>query len=170
MHRARDTGRPAASGPVDLVQEITAARQLGFLVYAPAFTKGAVPRTVDERRQRLRGYFYAPFRVDDLFAGIFGSERQPRVAFRVFDGRDTTGARLLFDSHVITRDIRREGATRAVQTIDAAGRPWTIAFTPRRAPGATSDVIALGIALFGLAIGLVLVRVTRAEMRARAAA
>ena len=29
---------------------------------------------------------YAPFRADDLFRGIFGSEREPRVFFQVHDG------------------------------------------------------------------------------------
>jgi signal transduction histidine kinase len=171
MLRARDTGRPAASGPVVLKQEITPDRQLGFLVYAPAFTKGPLPRTVAERRARLRGYVYAPFRVGDLFAGIFGSESAPRIAFRVFDGADTTRGRLLFDSRAVTPGgAAREIAARSVRTVDAAGRPWTISFAPRLAVGASGDAIAAAIALFGVGAGALLFRVTRAEVRARAAA
>ncbi|MGZ5433283.1 MAG: CHASE domain-containing protein, partial [Thermoanaerobaculia bacterium] len=41
MSRARDTGLPAASGHVTLVQEIDARKQPGFLIYTPVYTTGS---------------------------------------------------------------------------------------------------------------------------------
>ena len=41
------------------------AAQSGFLVYVPAYGGSVPPRTVEERRARLVGYVYAPFRAAD---------------------------------------------------------------------------------------------------------
>jgi signal transduction histidine kinase len=89
MARARDTGKPAASALVVLKQEIESQQQAGFLVYLPVYAGAGPPTTVDERRARLRGFVYAPFRAGDLLAGIFGSEEEPRVAFRLYDAPAT---------------------------------------------------------------------------------
>ncbi|HEX2166499.1 MAG TPA: CHASE domain-containing protein, partial [Longimicrobiales bacterium] len=85
IRRARDLAEPAMSGRVRLVQEIYGLPQAGFLIYLPVYASGTVPGTVEERRAQLTGVIYAPFRADDLFAGIFGSEQFPRVAFTVYD-------------------------------------------------------------------------------------
>src|SRR5260370_37229333 len=46
MEQARDTGLPAASGRVTLVQEIDAEKQAGFLIYAPGYRHGAFANAV----------------------------------------------------------------------------------------------------------------------------
>jgi CHASE1-domain containing sensor protein len=80
MERARDSGQPAASGIVTLVQELDADKQPGFLIYVPVYD-GPTPRRIDRRRARLRGFVYSPFRAGDLFAGILGSNQRPRAGF-----------------------------------------------------------------------------------------
>jgi CHASE1-domain containing sensor protein len=116
MDRARDRGIAAASGLVTLVQEIAADTQPGFLVYVPVYAGNTTPPDVASRRARLRGHVYAAFRTGDLSTGIFGSERRPRVAFRVFDGPDTTGRRAFYASPGSpgTREARDDPPPRAL--------------------------------------------------------
>jgi signal transduction histidine kinase len=175
MERARDTGSPAASAVVRLKQEVEAEEQPGFLVYMPVYAGGATPSDVAERRTALRGFVYAPFRARDLFRGIFGSERQPRVAFRVYAGNAAAPGALLYESEGTTEGgIFRYGMGRpsTIEHTLIAGQPWTLVFTPLATDvGKESDTIAaFGIALFGILVGVVLHRVTRAEVRSREAA
>ena len=172
MDRARDTGAPAASGAVTLKQEITAEKQRGFLLYVPVYRDGQRPTTVAARRRTLVGFVYAPFRAGDLFAGIFGSERAPRVAFRVFDGPDTTGVPLA-DSRALPGEHGRADALFGrgpvqVHRLMVAGRPWTMVFTPPHGGGpGQSGWLAAGIAVGGVLVSALLAMVTAAEVRAR---
>jgi signal transduction histidine kinase len=180
MDRARDLGRPAASDPVTLVQEIDADKQAGFLIYVPVYALPPDTRleSVAERRRALRGFVYAPVRARDFFSGTFGSERVPRVAFRVFAGRDTTAAALLFDSRdlvpaaVPARSPWNPGvALRRTDTVAVAGQVWTLAFAPTAASGIEEgSSLALWILAAGTAVGVALYYATRAEFEARRAA
>ena len=62
----RDTGLPVASGRVTLVQEIVADKQAGFLIYAPVYRNDHPAEKIDDRRNALIGFVYAPFRAGDL--------------------------------------------------------------------------------------------------------
>ncbi|MGA0541024.1 CHASE domain-containing protein [Neotabrizicola sp. VNH66] len=59
METAMETGEPAATAPVTLVQEITAEKQAGFLIYLylPEERAAAVPA----------GFVYSPIRAGELF-------------------------------------------------------------------------------------------------------
>jgi signal transduction histidine kinase/CHASE1-domain containing sensor protein/ActR/RegA family two-component response regulator len=129
MAAARDSGRPHASGRVTLVQEIDQRKQAGFLVYFPLYAGGSVPPTVEERRERLVGYVYSPFRADDLFINIFGTERRPRVDFAVFDGSGVGPETLIHDSGLTNED--NEPRRTASRRFAAAGREWTIVYQAR---------------------------------------
>ncbi len=164
MRHARDTGEPAMSGPVRLVQEITGRTQAGFLVYVPVYRSGRVPQTLEQRRDQLAGFVYSPFRADDLFEGIFGSE-EPRVTFQVYDGTRTTHtARLNTPGANDSLDARFATARRMV----LSGRPWTVVFqsTPTfeaTAPAAVSWTVLLS----GLAASLWLFLLARGQAQAR---
>ncbi|GLC25227.1 CHASE domain-containing protein [Roseisolibacter agri] len=179
MARARDTGLPASSGAVTLVQDAGPERQRGFLVYVPVYRTGAPVGDVAARREALTGFVYAAFRADDLLAGIFGSEQEPRVLFRLHDGRDTSRATLLADSRRLpgvqlpvndgaVLDPLAAPPLQAVRTLDVGGRPWTLVFEsiPERG-GASRDALAVLVALAGLGVSLALFLLTRAEVRAR---
>jgi signal transduction histidine kinase len=71
MGKARDTGNPAVSKKVYLIQESLQDRQNGFLLYVPIYRHDLPSNTVEERRRALMGYIYAPFRSGDFFQGIF---------------------------------------------------------------------------------------------------
>jgi signal transduction histidine kinase/CHASE1-domain containing sensor protein/ActR/RegA family two-component response regulator len=73
MSRAADSGQPSLSGRVILVQEGDLPRQAGFLLYLPVYRQDAPLETVEQRREALRGWVYAPFRMQDFMRGIFGA-------------------------------------------------------------------------------------------------
>lgn len=115
--RAVATLQPAASGPVELVQEITAEKQAGFLIYYPALLPDGAGG------QRVAGLAYAPFRIGDLHrAALAGLEDLP-VALRSFDAEQPsltiyasaeTGAETGAEARLVTRKV------------EVAGRNWRI--------------------------------------------
>ena len=176
MSRARDSGGPAMSGRVQLVQEIDRSKQAGFLLYVPVYEGGGVPATIEARRAALAGFVYAPFRADDLFAGIFGSDGEPRVSFRLYDGPQVGAAALLHDS---ATDWGSEGGTGlfAPTLLDAradtipmrtAGRRWTLVFTPTTEllDSAGRGMVPL-VAVIGAMVSLLLFLLARAHVRDR---
>jgi len=125
MERAWRTGAPALSARVQLGQEGEAKRQAGFVLYAPVYEGGVVPASQEERQRLLKGFVFSCFRARELFAGILASEPQPRVSFRVFDGKKPRPEHLLYDS---AEGAPRAGppAFRATVHREVAGRPWTL--------------------------------------------
>ncbi len=84
MIQARDSGKPAVSGKVTLVQETDKDIQAGFLMYLPHYRKGLPLGDEGQRRAALVGFVYSPFRATDLMQGILGS-RSPLIDFKIFD-------------------------------------------------------------------------------------
>jgi PAS domain S-box-containing protein len=96
LEQARDSGEPAVSGRVKLVQETTEDVQYGFLMCMPVYEKGRPVGTVEERRAALRGFVYSPFRAKDFMKGILGAD-QGGIDFELYDGEITSPETLLFD-------------------------------------------------------------------------
>lgn len=169
MDRARDSGEPALSGRVVLVQEIDlSARQAGFLIYNPVYAGGGTPQLAAERRERLAGFVYVPFRADDLFAGIFGREEQPRVAFDLYDGTVPSEEALLHSSQTFgTHPSPRPQFADTVQMI-VAGHPWTLVFrsTPSFEDASRAHLIPLFGGL-GFVVSLAMFGLTYLEMQSR---
>jgi CHASE1-domain containing sensor protein len=75
LQGARDTGQPAATGRLTLVQE--RGDQFGLLVFLPVYGRGLPHATVEERRQSLQGYVTGVFRIGDMLkASLQGLERE----------------------------------------------------------------------------------------------
>ncbi|WP_374563611.1 CHASE domain-containing protein [Ideonella sp.] len=115
MERARDSGEPALSGKVTLVQERperadgqeAAARpegehdvQAGVLMYLPVYRQGQPVETVAQRRAQLLGFVYSPLRMTNLMRAALGPVAELEgVAVRLYSGRDLLDAdHLLFDN------------------------------------------------------------------------
>ncbi|MFO7305167.1 MAG: CHASE domain-containing protein [Gammaproteobacteria bacterium] len=164
MERARDTGLPSASGPVQLVQEIDEAKQAGFLIYVPVYRGGTVPATVKERRERLLGFVYCPFRADDLMRGILGTWPRPRVALEIYDGKPAPEN--LLHRTQLTRFTPPRFVTENV--VEVAGRPWTIRYFTRPAfESSSASKFVIYVLLGGALATLLLAAVTASEARAK---
>lgn len=135
MDRARDTGLPALSGKVELVQEVAEDKQAGFLLYEPVYRGGAVPVTVAERREKLQGFVYAPFRAGDLLRSVLPTAKRAGLDYAVYDGKPSAET-LLYQS---SGAFAGEGGLAATRTLDIAGRTWTILYRARAGYEQESD-------------------------------
>ncbi|MFN3513772.1 MAG: CHASE domain-containing protein [Phenylobacterium sp.] len=165
MDRARDTGLPALTGKVRLVQEIHPEKQAGFLVYEPVYEGGAVPGTVAERRTRLTGYVYAPFRAGDLLHAVLPPEEAEGLDYAIYDGEPQVENLLHASSSGPPR-----GALVSTRALEIAGRPWTIVYWTPHAWAGPGHYTAMGVVLAGLAITGLLAVATLYQGRARLAA
>jgi PAS domain S-box-containing protein len=170
MERARDTGLPAASGKVELVQEIDDPKQAGFLIYVPIYRGGQTPDSVAERRRLLQGFAYAPIRAGDLLKGILGTNSPPGVAFQIFDGMAPAPEQLLHRSGSGGSGTPGAASPRfaATRRLEIAGRSWYLRFSSEPAFEAASGpsvVVLTGFA--GGIISLLLFAVTWVQARGR---
>jgi signal transduction histidine kinase/CHASE1-domain containing sensor protein len=167
MERARDTGQAASSARVELVQEAGSERQAGFLIYLPVYRGEAA--TPAERRARLAGWVYAPFRAGDLLRATLTGVPAGTVTVAVFDGPDVAKDELLVRTPGGAPPP--SGALVSVQHIEVAGRPWTVRV---EATGAFAPVfegwLPRWVAMAGLLLSYLLFRLTRGEVHSRAAA
>ena len=169
MEKARDTGEPAASGRVRLVQEPDVGPpQPGFLIYMPVYRNGAPAETTEEKRAALIGYVYSPYRVNDFLAPITSAKNYD-VDFQIYDGSVIDEDAYLYgprdnpppaDAH-FTRS----------ETIHVAGRTWTISYAikPSFERGSSHPLLKFTL-ITGVLLSLLFFAVTRAEARARSRA
>lgn len=168
LERARDTGLPAASGKVTLVQEIDAEKQFGFLIYTPLYQTGSTPTTVAERRSALRGFVYSPYRAGDLFNEILSNNRYPGIRVQVFDGTEISGTNLFFDSFSPSTPPPRFTTTTSPVV---AGRTWKMSFATLPEFDLASGRHLTPYALTGgLFLSFLLFFLIRAQVNARSAA
>jgi CHASE1-domain containing sensor protein/two-component sensor histidine kinase len=144
MERARDTGQPVASGKVQLVQEIDAQKQAGFLIYMPVYRDIGIPDDEAERRRRLAGFVYSSFRADDLLGEILPDTAKPRLCLAVYDGAPAE-ANLLHQSCGRQNTSPERDAFRftVARTLAVAGRSWTIVYAtgPGFEPGSSRQLV-----------------------------
>jgi signal transduction histidine kinase/CHASE1-domain containing sensor protein/CheY-like chemotaxis protein len=169
MERARDSGNPAASARVRLVQEGEDQKaQWGFLIYMPVYRNGAATETIEQRRAALVGYVYSPYRIDDFLAPIT-SEKNYDVSFQIYDGTVKPGEGFLLDP--LDTPPSSEPHFVRDETIPVAGRTWvvTYAINPSFERGSGRPLLKFTI-ITGVLLSLLFFFVTRAEVRARSRA
>jgi PAS domain S-box-containing protein len=126
MERSRDTGLAAASGKVRLIQENGKNAQAGLVMYLPVYRRGTTNDTVTQRRTNIIGWVGAPFRMDDLMAGL-GGERSQDITLSIYDGDAVDENARLYRSRLDTPDeMQRPAMYDATRHLVIAGRPWTL--------------------------------------------
>ncbi len=170
METARDSGREAATGNIPLTHELTGEKRSGFIIFMPLYEGVALPPSVEKRRERLIGFVYSPFRVDDLLQDVSGGDSLHEVDIMVYDGLDTSAAALLHTSRTFMTEPQSgyEPRYTYLTTIDVAGRKWTIEFVTRPEFEETSGrEVEPYILIGGVITALILFAATHAEARAR---
>lgn len=170
MSRAWEDGQAAASGVVTLVQEIDSDKQPGFLIYVPVYGDIDPPRTRQERRNRLDGFVYSPFRAGDLLHNILGTSMRRELSLVVLDVTEPTPQRLF---PVDSSDSGRENPRFAGRSeLNVAGRTWSLRFgsTPEfdaasTSRGLTAYTLAGGFLATGALLSMML---AQSKARARA--
>jgi PAS domain S-box-containing protein len=172
IERARDSGAPALSAKVVLIQDLRRGlHTAGFVLFLPVYSSPTLPATVPERRESLRGFVYSPFRAEDFFhTALAGSAGDAFV--EVFDGDSPSADTLLYRSGTAApadsmTDTRR---------LPLAGHHWTLrvsrtATSPSTASSPIPWIVLGGasttVLLAGLAHALALSR-QRLQERIRA--
>ena len=174
MARARDSGKPALSGKVTLLQETEQDMQAGTLLYVPIYrhsAKAVVPASNSE----LIGWAYSPLRMKRLMSGIIERDHPDlsrRMVVAVYDGQTTDANALLFVSgDPATVDPAGFAETRPVVV---AGQPWTVTARALSGAGAKAGLTREDIVLIaGLAVSALLtlltVIITRGQARVASA-
>ena len=129
MELARDTGEPAISGRVVLLQETRKDPQYGFLMYMPVYRQGMPTANPAQRRAALMGFVYSPFRIKDLMHGILGVD-QGDIQFEIYDGANPSRDTILLNNSEAAEPRYRPGMERGwlegLYRIPMTGRTWSI--------------------------------------------
>jgi diguanylate cyclase (GGDEF)-like protein len=152
LEAARDSGAPAATGRVELVQG-----GAGFLVYMPVFRGGTRPQTVEARRSAIAGFACAILGLERLMSETVRGARQAGLAVELVDAGPAGG-----EQHADTGpELWPSGALRNVFHVGFAGRDLRLVFELpaqtllARRSWATWAVLAGGLALTSL-VGVML--------------
>ncbi len=173
MMMARDTGLPALSGKVTLLQETEKDVQAGFLMYLPVYRNGEVADTPEQRREALMGYVYSPFRMNDLMQGLLIDKRE-YVDLQIFDGGEPLQEALLYPSGDMESNLSHPGHAHFAtyqSILEYAGRRWLLVF--KSSPyfeetidaGKVNSILLLGTAI-SLLLFYVLLPLTRSRNQA----
>ncbi|MEI8312889.1 MAG: CHASE domain-containing protein, partial [Verrucomicrobiota bacterium] len=162
MERARDTGSPALSGPVVLVQETGEHVQVGSLMYVPVYRNGLPPESIEQRRAAILGWVYSPYRMDDLMQGILSGsplDKNQQLHMKIFDGTLPSPENLLYDWHSAAGSGYRFSRQ---FPMTFQGRQWTLAFTQTGSIGTENARIVWLVLAGGSTIALLLFFMLRA--------
>lgn len=155
MSEAIDSGKPALSGRVTLVQEIDSQVQPGFLLYIPIYRTPEPANDVEERRRSIRGWVYAPFRAGDFMRGILGADSQD-LNIALHDTEDSGQETELFKNKEVGPAASETGYIEQ-RRLRVRNRTWRLTITPRpQFISATESFQSLSIAVAGGAINLFL--------------
>lgn len=117
--RARDSGKPTATAPLELVQGET-----GVLVFMPVYNTESALESVDQRRDAIRGYAVNVIRIDDLVARSIRSGGDNEVRVRIYDDGESGASLLsLYDEGAAPED----GMRRTLECM-VAGRTWQLEY------------------------------------------
>jgi PAS domain S-box-containing protein len=123
LFRARDSGQPAATAPVQLVQS-QPNQSSGFVVYLASYRDSENGENFG-RRERLIGFSSAVFRLDTLLRAAATDSAIEGMDLRAVD--EGTGKALFESPHVDKVNPELYG----IKSLDVAGRRWTVTFIPR---------------------------------------
>jgi diguanylate cyclase (GGDEF)-like protein/PAS domain S-box-containing protein len=125
---SRDTDQVALSAPFRPVQQpLSNAPDDGITMRLPIFSPGSPPRTLEERRERIRGSIAMSFRVSRLIGDAIPEQLIRRLRVRITDASDPI-ALPLFDSH--PGPAIPASGYRFQRQLIYGGRVWDIAMQP----------------------------------------
>ncbi len=157
MQRALETGEPALSGKVQLVQENGKDVQPGVLIYVPIYKNGAPTNTVQEREDAFIGWAYSPFRMNNMMAGILTQENDTgtltkpytadkRLDLQIYTGNSINNDNLLFDN-LPDQPIDPESPFTYRQQLKMYGQAWLLVYS---SPAMASEVNYSSVTLVGI--------------------
>lgn len=141
MDHAVVSGIPQASGPLELVQEVTDQKQAGFIVYLSLRNNSDSIPQEEVGNDDVEGFVYAPFRAGDLHMAAL--ERYPRrpAVVETHDVTDGSNAMLFrsaaFDDHSDAQHYSVE------RSLNVAGRDWLLVIKSTRKAGGQASFLSV---------------------------
>lgn len=130
--KARDTGQPAATAPIDLVQD--SGTQKGALALVPIYRDASHPADASARRAALRGFAVGVYRLGDMLAETFRGDTWDGVDLTLADVTDRANPVVIAD--LPARNAAPQGSTAPPATtlpLDFYGRRWELTVRPTSA-------------------------------------
>ena len=174
LERARDTGLPAMTGAVRLLDDPAEAPRSAFLMLLPLYRPGQPVATVAERRAALTGWVFAPFRVGELMMRL-GTPRTAGLMVEVHDGERATSDNLVYRSAAGAGAVTTvpAPARSSIQQVSLGGHRWTLRIAmPHAAHLLVTDrmrLVALGGALLSVLAACLTWALARGRVRAHQA-
>ena len=158
IETARNTGKPAATAPIDLVQE--SGTQKGMLALLPVYKGGADPGSESARRAALRGFAVGVYRLGDMLAGTFRGTTWDSVDVALVDVSDQADPVVIADlpaRDTATADQVSAAPTATTAPLDVYGRTWELTVRPTSSTfvDSRSGIMAI-LLLAALAVTLLL--------------
>ncbi len=123
LDRARDTGKPVATGRISLVQD--ASGEYGFLVFVPVYANGRTPATRSQRRTELTGFVLVVFQFSDLVQS--SAARLKGINLHIVDDTAAPGKSLLYPrGGKDSLAAARAAEFRYVRSLAYGERRWSI--------------------------------------------
>jgi PAS domain S-box-containing protein len=166
---ARDSGEPAISSKVTLVQDDQ--HRPGFVLFVPFYKKDAHPKTVAERRQTFEGWVVAPFIAEKFLLDVL-RRNSKEIDLSVFDGDRISADSLLFQTS-LSSPVDKSGFEKVTdikigQTQLSLG--WSRSAVFRSTRGTTNAWIGFFGALTTLLVTSLILSLRSSRMRAQALA
>ena len=161
MTRASDTGQPAVSGKLSTNSPFNQEGEGTFVALVPVYRTGMPVQTTDERRDALFGFVFSPFSASRLFQQIVANTSAP-IVFDVYDGNVARSSNLLGGPAPETE----RAAHQSSNVMNVGGRTWRVVVRSTEVPAPIGSRPALGTLTGGLFLSLLLLLITRAQVRA----
>ncbi|HEY5753576.1 MAG TPA: CHASE domain-containing protein [Chthoniobacterales bacterium] len=121
LQEARAKDMPIATAPIQLTQG-----DLGFLVFLPVYPGGEGGGPA-----HFSGFAVAVFRINDLVKQALLALRESHVAVSIFDTE--SGGSAIYSQWTDAGDGKLQDGLACGETLDVAGRKWSVVFSPSSA-------------------------------------
>ena len=150
MELARDSGKAAITGKLELGSGAGSSGQASIVMYMPVYKNGLPHASRADRRANIVGWVFAPFSMPSLMSGILG-DRVKDFDIEIYDGVKITDEMLLSDEDAISIRNKPGVLFQTVLNLDIAGRNWAMlssshpAFEARLNKGKPPLVAGIGL-------------------------
>lgn len=167
IEQARDLGTTVITQRLKLVQDPPSV--FSVIAFHPVYARGERPKTIEARRESVRGYAAAVFRIKPVLETALQQLEADRLDIVLVDD-GTQPPTLLYESRAgAVEALIASGSAAWEQTTNIAGRRWTVRVSDRGgwAQHATGGFPLLGLGLLAsvLAAGLMYALQTALRLR-----
>ncbi|MEI7750822.1 MAG: CHASE domain-containing protein, partial [Candidatus Omnitrophota bacterium] len=131
MEKSRDWGSAVATPPIELVQR--GKKSTGILIFMPVYAKDLPHRTLEQRRNSLKGFVLVVYNADDFLKGVY--ERMPLegLACLMEDLAAPAGRQVLLRQEVNGEEVDwRRPVMKYAMSLEIPDRQWRVTLVPSK--------------------------------------